>query len=104
MNKEFVPYDLAMELKELGFNEPCICGYDKEERLRGRTKKTMGEFLLMILVYTPLPFYKLWLGIVWLYNTIFFETIDQGDNGIMGPGYHRYYYIQFSWGKSAFFF
>ena len=24
MNKEFVPYELALKLKELGFDEPCI--------------------------------------------------------------------------------
>ena len=27
MNKEFVPYDLALALKELGFDEPCIGFY-----------------------------------------------------------------------------
>jgi len=26
MNKEFIPYELALELKKLGFNEPCL-GY-----------------------------------------------------------------------------
>jgi hypothetical protein len=29
MNKEFVPYEQALELKELGFDEPCIACYDK---------------------------------------------------------------------------
>jgi hypothetical protein len=24
MNKEFVPYELALELKQLGFDEPCM--------------------------------------------------------------------------------
>ncbi len=28
MNKEFIPYNLALELKELGFDEPCF-GYWK---------------------------------------------------------------------------
>jgi hypothetical protein len=27
MNKEFIPYEQALELKELGFNEPCILLY-----------------------------------------------------------------------------
>ena len=27
MNKEFIPYDQALELKELGFNEHCIAYY-----------------------------------------------------------------------------
>lgn len=28
MEKEFVPYDLAIKLKDLGFNEPCFGYYD----------------------------------------------------------------------------
>jgi len=27
MTKEFIPYDLALELKELGFDESCIATY-----------------------------------------------------------------------------
>jgi hypothetical protein len=27
MNKEFIPYEQALELKELGFNEPCLSLY-----------------------------------------------------------------------------
>jgi len=27
MEKEFVPYGLALELKQLGFDEPCLVGY-----------------------------------------------------------------------------
>ena len=28
MKKEFVPYEQALELKELGFDEPCLFGFD----------------------------------------------------------------------------
>lgn len=28
MNKEFIPYKQALELKELGFDEPCLGFYD----------------------------------------------------------------------------
>ena len=28
MNKEFIPYEQALELKELGFNEPCMGYFD----------------------------------------------------------------------------
>jgi hypothetical protein len=31
MNKEFVPYEEALALKELGFNEPCLGHYDNPE-------------------------------------------------------------------------
>ncbi len=27
MQKEFVPYELALELKKLGFTEPCLASY-----------------------------------------------------------------------------
>jgi hypothetical protein len=28
-DKEFVPYQPSLDMKELGFDEPCICGYSK---------------------------------------------------------------------------
>jgi hypothetical protein len=28
MNKEFIPYEQALELKELGFDEPCLASYE----------------------------------------------------------------------------
>ena len=28
MKKEFIPYDIALALKELGFDEPCLAKYD----------------------------------------------------------------------------
>jgi hypothetical protein len=31
MNKEFVPYEIALALKELGFDEPCLGRYWHEE-------------------------------------------------------------------------
>ena len=30
MKKEFVPYEHALALKELGFDEPCMRGWDKD--------------------------------------------------------------------------
>jgi len=30
MNKEFIPYKQALELKELGFDEPCVAFYYKD--------------------------------------------------------------------------
>lgn len=33
MKKEFVPYEQALALKELGFDEGCLCAYDKNEML-----------------------------------------------------------------------
>ncbi len=31
MTKEFIPYDLALELKELGFDEPCFTYYKNDQ-------------------------------------------------------------------------
>lgn len=33
MEKEFIPYDRALRLKALGFNEPCFSMYNKDEKL-----------------------------------------------------------------------
>jgi hypothetical protein len=33
MNKEFIPYEQALELKELDFDEPCIMYYDYSRTL-----------------------------------------------------------------------
>ena len=38
MEKEFVPYELAVKLKELGFNEPCLTCYDKLEMIASHSK------------------------------------------------------------------
>ena len=34
MEKEFVSYEQALDLKELGFDELCICIYNREKSLR----------------------------------------------------------------------
>jgi len=33
MNKEFIPYEQALELKKLGFNEQCLTSYDNHGEL-----------------------------------------------------------------------
>jgi hypothetical protein len=34
MNKEFVPHEQALALKELGFDEPCMCFYNNRKELK----------------------------------------------------------------------
>ena len=34
MKNEFIPYEQALALKELGFDEACICYYDIEDSYR----------------------------------------------------------------------
>ena len=38
MSNEFVPYELAVKLKELGFDEPCLTCYDKLEMIASHSK------------------------------------------------------------------
>jgi hypothetical protein len=45
MKKEFIPYEQALELKELGFDEPCICRYCVVTKWEEPT----GEILLQLL-------------------------------------------------------
>jgi len=33
MDKEFVPYEIALELKELGMDTPCFSSYDEDGKL-----------------------------------------------------------------------
>ena len=36
MEKEFVPYEESLELKELGFDEPCFARYDGRGKHKGK--------------------------------------------------------------------
>lgn len=37
MKKEFVPYELAVKLKELGFDEPCLAVFNESKKFRINT-------------------------------------------------------------------
>ena len=37
MKEQFVPYDMALKLKELCFNEPCFCFYTYKKEIRRYT-------------------------------------------------------------------
>jgi len=45
MNKEFVPYQQALELKELGFDEPCFGWWFADEKMLiiEKSKKSTSE-------------------------------------------------------------
>ena len=44
MEKEFVPYELAVKLKELGFDEPCFGRYGEIDNLEFRFFKEPKSF------------------------------------------------------------
>ena len=44
MNEHFVPYEISLKLKELGFKERCLAGYLRGEFYwEGISNKTLGE-------------------------------------------------------------
>jgi hypothetical protein len=53
MNKEFIPYEQALELKELGFDEPCF-GYFDNTQVKGWLfdTKIKAETLLFAPTYS----------------------------------------------------
>jgi len=71
----------------------------KRTVIRGRRKKFEWR---MILAYVIYPFYKLWLGLQWIYEILFCETKQSKWNGVFGPGGDTYSYHEFSWGKTSF--
>ena len=46
MNKEFIPYEQAMALKELGFDEPCIGWYNPQVNYKKVTTDRYWAFHL----------------------------------------------------------
>lgn len=52
MKKEFIPYEQALALKELGFNEPCFASYVKE--YKEFTTRSFADFYKEQQIYAPL--------------------------------------------------
>ena len=51
MEKEFVPYELAVKLKALGFNEPCLCSwnfYTNELNFNGHPSTFSSEDVIQL--------------------------------------------------------
>ena len=44
MNKEFTPYQEALELKELGFDEPCFGYYEPNKKFEYLNWETFKDF------------------------------------------------------------
>jgi hypothetical protein len=45
MNKEFIPYEEAVELKALGFDEPCFAVYSEHDKTRVYEESSIVEGL-----------------------------------------------------------
>ena len=53
MKKEFIPYEQALELKELGFDEPCLSYYEGESFSYHLQSMTSGDDYII-----PAPLYQ----------------------------------------------
>jgi hypothetical protein len=54
MEKEFIPYEQALALKELGFNEPCLAQYSDKSLCQHSYGKVKQGNLLSYNCITPL--------------------------------------------------
>ena len=54
MNREFIPYEQALALKELGFNEPCFGWWfaDEETLIIEKSNKSTSENIIQALTYS----------------------------------------------------
>lgn len=98
MKELFVPYEIALQLKEKGFNMPCICGFDSYGRLIGKLSHgNDGSFISWDKRYDshlPAPLYQqviTWLDSKHVYIDIDHEFgkewnfyIDNGGTGHCG--------------------
>lgn len=58
MNKEFIPYEQALQLKELGFDEKCYRGYDKNEMLFYSEQENGHELNYSVGMNVSAPLYQ----------------------------------------------
>ena len=58
MNKEFIPHQQALELKELGFDEVCMGGYDLEDNSLYIGYVSNDGIQYNPEYYTPAPLYQ----------------------------------------------
>jgi hypothetical protein len=61
MEKEFIPYEIALKLKELGFDEPCLARYlivTFWERVTGEIKLQMTDCAINEKYLIKAPLYQ----------------------------------------------
>ena len=58
MNNEFVSYEMALELKKLGFDEPCIGNYRKVQVTDAKTGDSFGSTVYLDMMQFTMNFNK----------------------------------------------
>ena len=93
MKKEFVPYELAVELKELGFDEPCLDKYDPRfEKLSSNMETWSNEYYPENLM-TPAPLYQQ--AFRWFREK--YSHLDFGVSKIHNGTNNYHYHINLTW-------
>lgn len=89
MENLFVPYEVALKLKEKGFNEPCLARYDSFTLKLDYNFAGLYPFDT-IPIHLPAPLYQQavdWLRIkhgIWLYVDIESEYFNEGKQFMFG--------------------
>ena len=78
MNKEFVPYEEALALKELGFDEPCLSSFDENKNLFKVWENDMVNGRTICLAPTYSQAFRWFRYNYWYYASIS-PTIDIGN-------------------------
>jgi hypothetical protein len=88
MQKEFVPYNLAIQLKELRFDEPCFSYYKEKELKSGYCRNKSDTFCSAPLYQQAFRWFREKYRLAsWLYNShlnVFFYTILKNGRFIKG--------------------
>ena len=58
MEKEFIPYELAVKLKTLGFDEPCLASWSYTYELQNYVELNLGYIIDGPKNYTNAPIYS----------------------------------------------
>jgi len=58
MNKEYIPYEQALELKQLGFDEPCCGWYTSDSSLIKECVTNKNDFILAPLYQQAFRFFR----------------------------------------------
>lgn len=58
MKKEFIPYELALRMKQLGFNEPCLASWSYTYELQNHVELKLGYIIDGPNNYTNAPSFQ----------------------------------------------
>jgi len=102
MEKEFVPYDIALALKELGFDERCLKGFYKKEIIWAETgnsydfnsRKPIEHFVSAPLYQQVFRWFRekyfITQYVYFDFDDIWSFRIDNGDTGEGNNGFVTY--------------